>query len=204
MHNEWAVVAAGIAGAVIGGFVGGITPHFVARYFGPQLKIDCLGEDENIVTSEDPGESGRTTENLWVRARVRNTGRMRAEKCQVFLTSLHELRADGSVSASLIKDSKPLRWAGVKQNAPLDVPPAVEFYVDLLRVSKAVSGWGMLFGLFRHQRKENLERYSGTYQFHLMISGDNAPPQRCAINVEYKQDWHTLRVWQVGRKQQRR
>ncbi len=199
MPNEWAVAAAGIAGAVIGGFVGGITPHFVAWYFRPQLKIDYLGADENIVTSEDPGDSGQIVENLWVRARVRNTGRLRAEKCQVFLTSLHEVRADGSVSARLIKDSKPLQWAGGSR-APVDVPPGVEFYVDLLKVSKAVSGWGMLFDLFRHQRKENLERYSGTYQFHLMISGDNAPPQTCAINVEYKQDWHTLRAWQASPK----
>jgi hypothetical protein len=56
----------------------------------------------------------------------------------------------------------------------------------------------MLFGIFRHQHKEKLESYSGTYQLQLMISGNNAAPQRCAINVEYKQDWHTLRAWHAG------
>jgi hypothetical protein len=197
MPNELTVAAAGIAGAVFGGFIGGITPHLVTWYLRPRLRIDCLDKDENVVVSEDPGDGGRRTENLWVRARVRNTGRLRAEKCQAFLTSLHEVRADGSVSASLIKDSKLLRWAGGSKD-PLDVPPGVEYYVDLLKVSKAVSGWGMLFGIFRHQHKEKLESYSGTYQLQLMISGNNAAPQRCAINVEYKQDWHTLRAWHAG------
>jgi hypothetical protein len=201
MPNEWGVAAAGIVGAVIGGFVGGITPQIVAWYLRPKLKIDYLGDDENIVTAEEPGANGQTIPYLWVRARVRNSGRLRAEKCQVFLTSLHEVRADGSVSARLLKDSKPLQWAGGSR-APIDVPPGVEFYVDLLRISKAESGWDMLFGLFRHQRKGELGSYSGTYQFHLMISGDNAPPQSCTINVDYKRDWHTLRAWQAGQKKQ--
>jgi hypothetical protein len=38
---------------------------------------------------------------------------------------------------------------GLAEAKRLDVPPAVEFYVDLVKVSKAVSRWGMLFGLFR-------------------------------------------------------
>jgi hypothetical protein len=106
---------------------------------------------------------------------------------------VHEVRVNATMFP-VLKDSKVLAWAGGSR-APLDVPPGVEFYVDLLKLSKDVSSWG-IFGLFQHQ--QNLQRYSGTYQFRLMISADNASPRRCAINVEYKQDWNTLRAWQVA------
>jgi hypothetical protein len=188
MPNEWGVAAVGVAGAVIGGFVGGVTPQLVAWYLRPELMIDYQGGKDNVVTIENANSA-----EIWVRARVQNTGRLRAKECQAFLTSLHEVRADGSVFA-VLEDSKPLAWTG-RSAAPLDVPPGVEFYVDLLRLSKNYGGWG-IFGLFKHQ--QDLQRYSGTYQFRLMISADNVSPRRCAINIEYKQDWHTLRAWQVS------
>jgi len=197
MPSEWVAVASGVAGAVAGGFVGGVTPSVVGRLFGPRLEIDYAGDRDNVVTTVNTGSEGQTTEDIWVRARVRNRGRLRAKRCQVFLTSLCEVRADGTTSV-VVKDSKVLQWAGGSRD-PLDVPPGVEFYVDLLKLSKHLSGWGMLFNFFKHQHQQALERYSGTYQFHLMISGENAPLRRCTINAEYKQDWETFRAWQAPR-----
>jgi len=144
-------------GAVIGGFVGGVTPHLVAWYFRPKLMIDYQDKENNIVTIENPSSAGQIRAEIdkWVRARVQNTGRRRAKECQVFLTSLHQVRADGSLVA-VLKDSKVLHWTGGNKK-PLDVPPGVEFYVDLLKVSsKDVGAWGT-FGLFKHQ--QTLQRY---------------------------------------------
>jgi hypothetical protein len=107
MPNEWGVAAVGVAGAVIGGFVGGVTPDLVTWYFRPQLKIDYQGAEENIVTVESTRGDGQTSTDIWIRARVQNTGGLRAKACQVFLTSLHKVRADGSTSA-VLRDSKVL------------------------------------------------------------------------------------------------
>jgi hypothetical protein len=65
-----------------------------------------------------------------------------------------------------------------------------------MRVSKATSGWDFLFDLFKHQNLKGLQKHNGTYEFSLMISGDNAEPSRCNVRVKYQQDWNSLRVWQ--------
>jgi hypothetical protein len=76
------------------------------------LKIDFLNDDENIVTSEDPAtEAGPLSIcGFGPECETQADG---APKSVEFLTSLHEVRADGSVSAAnLVKDSKQLQWAG--------------------------------------------------------------------------------------------
>lgn len=202
MPNEWTVAAVAGVVAVIGGFVGGVTPSLVEWYFRPKLMIDCQDSKDNkdtIVTIENPSSAGQISPDIdkWVRARVQNTGTRRAKQCQVFLTSLHEVHAGASqpaVQPAVLKDSKVLPWTG-RGKKPLDVPPGVEFYVDLMKASSKDPGaWGII-GLFKHQ--QHLQHYDGTYQFCLMISADNASPRTCAINVEYKHDLSTLHAGQV-------
>jgi hypothetical protein len=193
MVFEFSDALVGAAIAIVGGIAGGLTPLLVAWWYRPKLLIDFQGDENNTVEVRQTIKDSKTEEVIFVRARVQNEGHQRAKSCLVFLTALYELRADGSLHR-VLKDSKVLQWAGGTLS-PLDVAQGVEFYVDLLRVSKEKPGWGMIHGLFTHQLK--LQDYSGTYQFHLMVSGDNASPSRCEINVEYKQDWHSLRTWRV-------
>jgi hypothetical protein len=123
---QWAITFAGIGGALFGGFIGGFTPVCVAWLSRPKLQIDCKDDDECKVTAAQIDKEGKTTEYLWVRARVQNKGKMRATHCQAFVTGLRELRDDGSLSENLIRNSKSLRWAGW-DNSPRDVPPEVKF-----------------------------------------------------------------------------
>jgi hypothetical protein len=190
---DWEIAAVGVSGAVVGGFVGGITPYLTSWYVRPKLRIDFRNDENNVVTVEGTRGDGKVGADIFVRVRVQNGGRSRAKSCNVFVTSVHEVRADGSLHL-VLRDSKVLNWAGGSRLA-LDVPQRVEFYVDLLRVSKDEADWGMIFGLFNDQQK--LQLYSGTYRFSLLISGDNASPSTCSMNVEYRQDWNTLRAWQV-------
>ena len=171
--------------------------HFFLDWYNrPKLRIDYTGASANRV--EIDHLVGAAWESLvYIRVRVRNDGRRIARSCRVFLTALHEVCADPDPTAdeSVILDSKVLSWEGWKFSS-IDVPAGVDFYVDLMRVFKSHSGWD--FGvetLFVGQ--ERLEDYRGTYRFSLMISGDNAEPARCELNVEYNGDWHSLRAWQV-------
>jgi hypothetical protein len=140
-----------------------------------------LGDSDNKVETEHL-VNGKPESLIYVRARVRNEGRHIAKSCRVFLTALHEVRSDGTIE-TVIKDSKALAWAGW-QFAPIDIPSGVNLYVDLMTVSKAVAGWRFsVERLFDSQKK--LLDYRGTYRFSLMVSGDNAAPARCEVNVEY-------------------
>ena len=53
----------------------------------------------------------------------------------------------------------------------------------------------ILHDIFPSQLK--VQDYIGTNRFDIMISGDNATPSRCEINVEYRQEWSTLRAWRA-------
>jgi hypothetical protein len=196
MDDKWGIAAVGAVAAIIGGLISGAYTYFLEQYNRPKLQIDFLGDRDNKVETEHL-VNGNPEPLVYVRARVRNEGRHIAKSCRVFLTALHEIRSDGTLQ-TVIKDSKPLAWAGW-QFAPIDIPAGVNFYADLMTVSKAVSGWRFsVERLFDSQKK--LLVYRGTYRFSLMVSGDNAAPARCEVNVEYTGDWNGLRAWQVQQK----
>ncbi len=184
IDKAWGIALIGVTGAVVGGFVGGLSPLIVAWWFGPQLLIDFQENENNRIDDSD---------FTWIRARVQNKGHRRATNCQAFITAIYEIRADNSLHP-VAKDSKVLQWAGGSVE-PRSVPHGVEFYVDLLRVSRVRTGWGIIHEIYPNQQK--LQSYSGTYQFHVMISGDKAAPFTCKINVDYKQEWSSLRAWRV-------
>jgi hypothetical protein len=193
LDETWLIALVGVAGAVIGGIAGGLTPSLVTWCRRPKLLIDFQGDEYNRVDGRQTWKDGTVEDLIWIRARVQNPGRSRATNCRPFITAIYEVRADNSLYR-VLKDTKNLQWAGGKVEA-ISIPQGVEYYVDLLRVSKRTPGWGIIHDLFGNQRK--LLAYSGTYQFDLMISADNAGPSICKINVEYKQDPNTLRAWQV-------
>jgi hypothetical protein len=192
MCSQWGVALVGVAGAVIGGvaggLVGGLMPVLSAWWVRPQLAVDFKNEKNNIVIS-----SG--TEDVWLRVRVHNHGHRRAIDCQVFLTAMYKVRSDASVEPDpVLTDAKFLQWAGGKK-MPIPVPQGVDFYADLLHLPKGSGGWGMIFGLYSHQA--DLDQFTGTYEFHLMVSGENAAPARCKIRVGCKEIGKTFDAWQV-------
>jgi hypothetical protein len=180
---------AGIS-AVAGGLLNGAYQHLRDRLARPKVVIDFQGTEANQVTSEYKiGE--KVVSEIYIRARVRNTGHHVAKSCRVFVAALTEVHASGTTPTSL-KDAKQLAWAGY-DFSPLDVPRGVDFYVDVVRVSKSDPGW--LFSvqkLFASQTQ--LKAYRGTYRFRLLVTADNADPAACEIDVVYDGDWHNLRA----------
>ena len=80
--------------------------------------------------------------------------------------------------------------------SPRNVPPGVDFYVDLMRVSKSASGWRLsVEKLFANEA--DLQSYSGTHRFSLMVTADNAKPASCMVDVTYNKDWHDISAVQV-------
>jgi hypothetical protein len=156
----------------------------------PRFLIDFEGGTSNIVHAEHERDS-KPGAFIYVRARVRNVGRHTAKGCRVFLRKLEEVLPGGQTLQTTWDDSKVLAWAGWSF-VPVDVPAGVEFYVDIVRVSKADRGW--LFSVEKlFATQQGLKDYVGTYRFHLMATAENASPAYCTIDVVYNGDWHSLR-----------
>ena len=190
MENSTAVVISGgaaIVGGLLGGVLSGVYNHLRDGREQPKLLIDYAGGDANRVEVE----LASGISEIYVRARVRNTGVRVARNCLVFLTALKEVHPSGTTPTTL-HDAMPLAWAGWNFT-PRDVPQGVEFYVDLMRVSKQTTGWQISVQQL-YASHANLKQYSGTYRFQLTVTADNAFPATCEIDVTYDQNWRNLRA----------
>jgi hypothetical protein len=86
-----------------------------------------------------------------------------------------------------------LSWPGGKDFAPRDIPRGVDFYADVVHVTKQNSDF--LFSvnaMFADAR--DLGKYRGTYRFHILITSDDANAAQCRIDVTYDGDWHHFRA----------
>ncbi len=186
MTDTMTVGLVGAGGAIFGGLVNGVYQHVVNIATRPRLEIDYLGSKG--------GNFVETDSLIYVRARIRNTGRRIARSCRVFLTGLKEVHASGATTATAYHDSLTVAWAGWK-HAPQDVPAGVQFFADVFWVSKNDAGWKFstenMFDSHRH-----LLTYKGTYRFRLTVTADNAAPVSCEIDATYHGDWHDLRALQ--------
>jgi len=89
-----------------------------------------------------------------------------------------------------LHDAAQLSWAGWNFQ-PRDVPPGVTFFVDLVAVSTSESGWNFsLEHMFASHR--SLWGFKGTLRFEIVVTADNAEFTSCFVDIEYRQDWHTL------------
>jgi hypothetical protein len=183
--------------AIVGGLLTGFYEHARHWYNRPQLCIDYVGDNANRVESEYKKEDGTTAAQVYLRARVHNRGHLTAKGCRVFLASLTEVLPAGRNPTSF-HDSKQLAWAGA-DFLPRDIPPGVNFYVDIVYVSKHEPGFCFLVNprLFASQTK--LASYRGTYHFSLVVTSDNAEPATCGVDVTYLGDWNGLRGVAAGR-----
>jgi hypothetical protein len=188
-----ALIAAGAA--IAGGLITGAYQHARDWFNRPKLRIDSKESAANKVDSEYKKPDGTTVSEIYIRARVQNTGRQIAKGCVVSLAKLEKVHPSGRTTSTVFFDSRPLAWAGWKF-LPRDVPSGVDFYVDLMRVSKSVPGWKFsvekLFG-----NEAALQSYWGTYRFSLVVTADNAKPASCRIDITYNGDWHNLNAVQV-------
>jgi len=170
MLTTLTIALIGAGGAILGGLLNGAYQHLLDWLNRPVLHIDYAGSDANLVSAEYKKGDINVAE-IYVRARVTNTGRTIAKGCRVFLVALKEVHASGTTATSW-HDSTSLAWAG-HDFIPRNVPRDVRFYVDVLKISKHSPGWSFPVERF-FASQANLKTYRGRYRFGLMVTGENA------------------------------
>jgi hypothetical protein len=189
-----AIIGTGAAllGSIIGGLLTGSFEYFRQKLTKPKLTLDYIGGSANKIESNFEINGQRVTE-LFVRARLRNTGVRVARDCRVYLVGVREVDHTSTHETSF-HDSMVLAWPGW----PVDydsriIPRGIDAYVNVVSVSKNESGWRFhVKSLFASQQE--LKNYSGTYRLTLLATADNADPVELKIDVTYNQDWHSLRA----------
>lgn len=87
-----------------------------------------------------------------------------------------------------------MQWASAKIDCePRDIPPGVSQFINVVGISKDVSGWKLKTKeLFASHAA--LKSFKGTYRFAVLVSGDFAKAATFSLDVDYKGDWNQLRV----------
>lgn len=192
--ENWITVLIGAASGIIGGVISGGAYRDVRDYLvRPKLTIDYGGAGNRVETAHINKDKVAVSE-IYIRLRLRNDGKRAAQNCVVFLTAITEVHPSGTTPTSF-HDAMPLAWPGW-EFSPRQIPRGIEFYVDLMRVSKNVSGWWISVRELAVTQAD-LRSYRGTYRFHVTAVADNAKPEKYEVDVSYDGDWHSLRA--VGR-----
>lgn len=133
---------------------------------------------------------------IYIRARVRNTGSRVAKQCRPYLVGLEEVHPSGT-TATPFSESAVLPWP-LRDYGPRDIPKGIDQFFDVLGVLKNRTGWRLTF---REKFSEyaELPNYKGTYRFTVLVTGDGVEPRGRKIDVTYNGDWHNLRAVDAGR-----
>jgi len=192
LTEQFKIALIGFAAAVVGGLVTGFYHHARDWFTRPRLSLDYANDAAHFVNVNHIRPDGTDVSAVWVRVRARNTGRRVAKGCRIFLVGLEEVHPSGTTPTSL-HDSPLLGWPGRKDFAPRDIPRGVDFYADVVHVSKHNSD--LLFSVNQmFDDAKDLGKYRGTYRFHILITADDADPAQCKIDVTYDGDWHHFRA----------
>ena len=191
-------VLLGAGAAIAGGLMTGAYQHARDWFNRPKLLIDFEGNAANIVDADYKRRDGTAVSEVYIRARVRNTGSHIAKGCLVFLAKLEKVHPSGGTTSTVFFDPRPLAWGAGVKFTPRDVPSGLDFYVDLMRVSRSDAGWN--FSVEKSLSNEAaLQSYSGTYRFNLVVTADDAKPVSRKIDITYDgQDWQSLSAVQVS------
>jgi len=127
--------------------------------------------------------------------RLTNSGKSVAHDCRIFLTDITEINGTQKHPTKFY-DAKELPWAGYpKDYAPRPIPPGINSYVDVLRISKDDASWHFCVkALFASQ--DAIKSYNGTYQLSVLATADNAKPVTCTFFVTFTGEYTTLRTYQ--------
>lgn len=194
-YDRQSTALIGFAAAVIGGAASGFYQHVRDWWTGPRLSLNYADDAAHFVNVDFVRPGGQDVSAVYVRVGLNNSGKRVAKGCRVFLTKLEEVHESGTTEAPL-HDSLLLGWPGGTDFSPRDLPKGVDYFADVVFVSKHAPGFRFAVREM-YANQLTLGDYRGTYRFHLLLTAENADPVGCKIDVSYAGDWHNLRAISV-------
>jgi hypothetical protein len=180
-----------LIGVVVGFSLNIVYEHRRKVWTTPALKIDCTTAPRNIGGVNNPNQKA-----VYMKFRVQNTrnGTV-ARNVRAYLIGLYDVRSTQVMTEDLILDTFQLPWEGGDFD-PRDIPSGHSYYGDLVHFSKDTenSEW-----LFRTKPNDiGNKNHKGTYQFVVLVAGDNATHAIGRINVDCSGGWKNARPYDVN------
>lgn len=196
MSNELLAAFIGASAAIIGAIVTGVFDGLRQYVMRPVLRLSFKERDDAYCVESTYEADGQLRTSTFIRVRLFNSGKSVARDCRVFLTEIKEINGMQEHPTKLY-DAKELPWAGYPRDyASRPVPPGIQSYVDVLRISKGDPSWNFLVkALFASQ--ESIKNYKGTYRIKIIATADNAKPTEVEFDITYNSDYTSLRTARV-------
>ena len=192
MADELLIAGIGAGAAIVGGLVTGAFEYIQQWWTRPKLKLDYVSGPANRTESTYQANDQTITE-IFIRARIRNTGKRIAKDCRVFLVSIVEVH-QASIHETSYHDSMALAWPGYpREFGARAIPKGIDTYVDVVSVRKNEAGWRFQVKSL-YASHQALKAFKGTYRLTLLATADNAEPIQLMIDITYNQDWNSLRA----------
>jgi hypothetical protein len=198
MTEKWWIAAFSAAIGLMSGLLAGLVGRRVEEWlYRPWLLVELLEEPGFRTKAKWKREDGTEVEEVYIRARVKNTRSRVATKCRPYLVKLEQVHPSGTITPSFF-DSVGLPWP-LWDHTPRDIPKGVNQFFDVVRTRKDKPGWHFMWrepftnlaGLSNHQ---------GTYRFTVLVTGDGVTPDGCTIDVYYDgKNWQSLKALSATR-----
>jgi hypothetical protein len=189
MLAVWEVLTAiGTFSAVSAVIVAVALPYIHERLWG--AKLELLYEDQEPFRRRgSPGPQGEWTDELWIRAKVENSGRSAASGVLVSIRCVGAVSGGDPSRGAVGTDFDPLRiwWSGRKDGEPISLARGESKLVDVLNLKQwHGQGGHMEFLTSEADPKEQPNDYlAGQYQIHVAVHAQNAKPMERGFRVVF-------------------
>jgi hypothetical protein len=211
-----------LSGAVAGSFSAiavSLTIEYLKRYvFVPRLKLVWEPRGKGFTPiARVPGpfaeDKGPEVNARYVRVTVTNKSftNISAKSCRAYLTEIHRLNVDGSLTETSFAESLRLRWAYEGPDGELhggiDIPKNVKVFFDVFSSQEACT-WAekgkyhdpqrILEVAARNAREApellRLLDLDSSYRFSIMVTADGVSPKQAKLDVRLGNQWDDIKV----------
>jgi hypothetical protein len=164
----------------------------------PTLRASFDVRDDGCKAHTVIGED-KSGEGFYIRAKVVNTKRLMAKSCRAFLVNVEQRNARGEFESLKPKydDSLTLTWSsqpGTLGQEPIDIPPGVTLYVDIVSTDKRVEGYRLHALLVPFRYVALLDNKPKVLQLTILVTGDDVNKDTVKVIFDWRGQWDTFDV----------
>jgi hypothetical protein len=175
------------------------------RRYWHRIRLDISFDRTPNYVAETPEDRvigsvrvGPPVKALYFRIGVVNRSSRVANGCRAYLIGVEREEQPGHFVRTLYSDSLQLRWSAMSDGGlgPLDLPPGVRHYVDVISTAEDIGQFLPRLGLTPYRYTEaKLFAQTWTYRFTIQVSGEDVRPAYIQLIYSWTGTWNDRVIW---------